>query len=249
MTVIGEELTADAYPYELPDHWIMNPEKATNHFAIVHDAYVRRVVEIVKYKGAHSVIEVGCGDGWNCGKLVEAGMQVVGTDWSQNGIKYATMLVPGGTFYCGDIRSDEFRQQFPHQFDAAIFVEVLEHIPPADCVDALNNIADTIKSGGTLVLTTPSTNKVNNDTRHYRHFDEAVIRQLVAQTRGLVIESIEGYGDMPYVNRMYRKLRWVENRLYSIKPLRKRILDEFRHHCLHTTLDRCEGLIVTMTKK
>jgi 2-polyprenyl-3-methyl-5-hydroxy-6-metoxy-1,4-benzoquinol methylase len=249
MAVIGQELTAEAYSYGLPDHWIMNPEKATNHFALVHEAYVRRVVEILEQKGAHSVIEVGCGDGWNCGKLVEAGMEVVGTDWSSNAIGYCRLLVPTGEFYCGDIRTGEFRERFPRLFDAAIFVEVLEHIPPDDCLDALNNIADTIKPGGTLVMTTPSTNKLNDDVRHYRHFDEKTIRDLVSQTKNMVIEAIEGYGDAPYVDKMYRKLRWVENRLYSIHPLRKRILSGFRNHCVNTPLDRCEGLIVTMKKK
>lgn len=242
------ELTADDYAYKLPDHWILAQTEIPGHFQIMHDAYVSRVVDIVKDSGARAVIEIGCGDGWNCSKLAEAGLDVVGIDWSRNAIVYANMLVPNAQFYCGDLRDPEFVERFPQPFDAAIFVEVIEHIPPEHCVDALRNVSATLKKGGLLVLTTPSTNLPNTNPQHYRHFDEKTLRDLIADAGDLRIISIEGYGDMPYVTSLYRKLRWFQNRYYVIKPIVRSMLNTYRNFCLNRPLTRCAGFIVTMEK-
>ncbi len=249
MVVEERELEAEDYTYHLPDHWILEVKEAGEYFTKMHAAYVQRVVELVKESGARSVLEVGCGDGWNCGKLVEAGVEkVVGIDWSRKGIAYASLLVPEARFFCGDIRDDKFLREYPHPFDAVIFVEVLEHIPPADCLAALRNITRVIKLGGRLVLTTPSTNFPNNNPQHYRHFDEATIRGLIAETGKLTIDSIEGYGDVVAEGRFYRLARWVDNRYYQIKPARKWLQRLCEPQWLHTPLTRCSGLIATMTR-
>jgi 2-polyprenyl-3-methyl-5-hydroxy-6-metoxy-1,4-benzoquinol methylase len=247
MAVTGPNLTAEDYGYRLPDHWLLNEDSAT-HFPIMYHAYVDKVVELVKQSGAQTVLEVGCGDGWICGKLVEAGLKVVGIDWSRKGIAYASILVPGGQFYCGDVRDTEFLSRFPDLFDALIFVEVLEHIPPDDCLDALRNITSVLKVGGTMILTTPSINFPNNNPHHYRHFDEQTLRNLVAEAGGLEITAIEGYGDVRYEARMYKRLRWCENRYLTIKPLRRAILFKYKDVCSRTPLDRCSGFILTIKK-
>ena len=72
MVVEERELEAEDYTYHLPDHWILEVKEAGEYFTKMHAAYVQRVVELVKESGARSVLEVGCGDGWNCGKLVGA---------------------------------------------------------------------------------------------------------------------------------------------------------------------------------
>src|SRR4051812_22865136 len=130
----AEKLTARNYQYRLPDHWILDQQKL---WTIMHDCYVNRVVDLVVESGASNVLEIGCGDGFNCGKLAAAGLEVAGVDWSENGIAYAKQLVPEGRFLKGDIRDAVFKRTFPKPFDAVILVEVLEHIPPADCADAL----------------------------------------------------------------------------------------------------------------
>ena len=166
MSETNTRLTSNDYGHKLPDHWILEQAEITGHFKIMHDAYVNRVVEIISNTGARTVIEVGCGDGWNCNKQVQAGLNVVGIDWSRNGSAYANMLVPGAQFYCGDIRDTEFLERFPEPFDAVVFIEVIEHIPPEDCVNALRNISASLKNGGTLVLTTPSINSPNTNPQH-----------------------------------------------------------------------------------
>ena len=96
-------LTAEDYSYVLPDHWII-PEETI--WEIMRQAYARRVVELVKGSGARSVLEIGCGDGWNCGQFVEAGLEkIVGVDWSRNGIDHARRMVPKAKFYCGETKT------------------------------------------------------------------------------------------------------------------------------------------------
>jgi 2-polyprenyl-3-methyl-5-hydroxy-6-metoxy-1,4-benzoquinol methylase len=242
---MDRELGADDYSYLLPDHWLL---PADDPFTVMHQAYVRRVVEIVKTSGATTVLEAGCGDGWNCGKLAEAGLQVVGVDWSKHGIDHARRMVKGARFHCGDVREGSFRSAFPDPFDAVIFVEVLEHIPPRDCVDALRQISAPLKPDGTFVLTTPSVNKPNHNPQHYRHFDVATLRAVIADAGGLSVESIEGYGDVREEDRHWRLRRWVDNRFWTIKPACRRLLDRYARRCSNTSLEDCHGYIVSMRK-
>ena len=248
MSETTTKLTADDYSYRLPDHWVLEKAEVKTHFPIMHDAYVSRAVDIIKNTGARTVIEVGCGDGWNCNKLVQAGLNVVGIDWSRNAIAYASILVPDAQFYCGDLRDPEFLERFPQPFDAVVFIEVIEHIPPEDCVNVLRNISASLKKGGVLVLTTPSVNLPNTNSQHYRHFDETTLRELISEVGGLEITSIEGYGDVPCQTKLYRKLRWVQNRYYTIKPIARKLLDGYKKCCLDRPLNRCAGFILKIEK-
>lgn len=58
--------------YLLPDHWIRHHDLSS--WRVMYDSYVGRVVQLVLDCGAKTVIEVGCGDGWNCGQLTNSGV-------------------------------------------------------------------------------------------------------------------------------------------------------------------------------
>jgi len=239
------ETDSELQGYLLPYHWFLPKDSI---WTSIHDAYVSRVVDLVKESGAKRVLEVGCGDGWNCGQLAKAGLDVAGVDWSENGIAHARRLVSGGSFFCGDITDNEFKERFPEPFDAVIFVEVLEHIRPEECVSALRNIAECLKDGGRLVLTTPSVNFPNDNPRHFRHFTPQVLEDLAKETDVLKVKHIEGYGDMKHLRWFQRLLPLVDNRLYTIKPLRRRLQGFVRNRAENTSTARCCGLIAVMEK-
>ena len=240
--------TPDAY--RLPDHWILPLKETVGTWQLDHACYVKRVVEILRAHGASRVLEVGCGDGWNCGQLVERGFEAVGVDWSPNGIEHARRLVPGGSFYCGDVTDPQFKRMFPEPFDAVIFVEVLEHIPPEDTLRALRHTVAPLERGGVFVLTTPSVNKPNTDPRHYRHFDHATLWHEVGAVEGMRVQRIEGYGDAAFQRSFDRVSRWLDNRYYRIKPLKRWWNRHYqRRHGRQTPVDRANGLILVAHKE
>jgi SAM-dependent methyltransferase len=116
--------------YDLPYHWFLPRDSVWTR---IHDAYVRRAVQLVTETKPRRVVEVGCGDGWNCHQLVKAGIAVTGVDWSKKGIALATILVPDGVFAVGDLTDSEFRTRLSPPFDVALVVEVIEHIRPEEC--------------------------------------------------------------------------------------------------------------------
>lgn len=244
------EMIVSQEAYRLPDHWILHEHRPDDVFTALHGAYVRRAVEILKDCGAKTVLEVGCGDGWNCAEMTKAGLDVVGTDFIQNAITYASALVPEAKFICGDLTSEAFKSRFPEKFDAVALIEVIEHIAPGECVNAIRNIVTPLKPGGTFVLTTPSENFPNDNIYHYQHFTEAKLRAIMAEAGGLKVLSVEGYGDVEAERAHWRKMRLVENRFYSIKPAVKFLTKKYHRetNLLKTPLDRCHGIIMTMTK-
>lgn len=231
--------------YLLPEHWLLPKE---NIWTIMHHAYVKRVVEIVVRIGAKSLLEVGCGDGWNCAQFVKAGINTTGVDLSVNGIQHASRMVTKAKFFCCDVRDEQFRSAFPELFDAVVFIEVIEHIPPDDCVEALQNIASYVKPGGVLVLTTPSTNIPNNNPHHYRHFTEPILRDLVSQAGNLEVELIEGYGNAAAETHYYRWARWVDNRYYTVYPLRRWMQNRYSQECISTPIQQCHGFILVLRR-
>jgi len=243
------ELTAADYAYRFPDHWLVHEKYTDTLFERLSRAYVSRAIEIIKQSGAKSVLEVGCGDGWNCGQMAKSGLDVVGIDWSENGIKFAKHFVESGQFFRADVRDEDFLHRFPNKFDALALIEVLEHIPPKDCISALMNISAPLKSGGTFVLTTPSVNYPNTNPQHYQHFTEEKLRELVTCAK-LIVKKIEGYGDVSASNSYWSRMRWVDNSLYTIKPLARMLTARYHQttNLRNTPFDCCHGFIVTIEK-
>lgn len=236
--------------YRLPDHWILPLRETAGVWALDHECYVRRVIEILKEHRVRRVLEVGCGDGWNCGQLAKNSFEVVGVDWSQNGIDHARRLVPGGTFYCGDVTDPEFQRMFPEPFDAVIFVEVMEHIPPENTTAALANTLAPLRTGGIFVLTTPSVNRPNDDPRHFRHFDGPTLRDEIEAVDGMRVDRIEGYGDARFKRTFDGVSRWLNNRYYTIKPLKRWWQARYqRVHGSRTSPQCANGLIVVAHRK
>lgn len=244
----SQPIRAADYPYRFPDHWLNHERDPDMLFTRLHSYYVGRVVEILSSAKAKTVLDVGCGDGWASGQMADAGLDVVGIDWSASAVRHACALAPKARFFVADVGDKSFTAKFPDKFDAVTLIEVLEHIPPADCIPALRSIVAPLKIGGSLILTTPSTNFVNNNPHHYQHFTESALREIVAEVGGLEVASIEGYGNAEAERVHYRRARWIDNRYYCIKPALRYLLDRTGRALTKTSLDQCHGLIMTVKR-
>ena len=229
--------------YERPYHWFLPRDSIWTR---IHDAYVARAVQLVVESGATKVLEVGCGDGWNCNLLHTAGLDVTGVDWSARGIALAKCLVPGAKFVVGDLRESGVRSQLRPPFDAILMVEVIEHIPLLDCAAALRTLHDYLRPDGVVVLTTPSDNWPNTNPRHFRHFTRESFESLVNESGGYSILSMEGYGDVRITRRFSRLRPIIDNRFFRVKPVLSRMLDRVERVSRGTKLAHSMGLVAVL---
>jgi SAM-dependent methyltransferase len=104
------------------------------------------------------VLDVGCGPGAGSLRLSERGYDVVGVDYNERAVAFARILAEGGTFVQGDIRAlgaiDD--PAVGDGFDAAVCIEVLEHVPPEFRSGVFEGVFGRLRPSGTFVLTTPA---------------------------------------------------------------------------------------------
>ena len=139
--------------YELPDQFLWDVAAWPR---IDFDGYTDLAFGLLPAPPAR-VLDVGCGPGACSARLLERGYQVTGVDYNERAVAFASIMAKEGSFVQGDIRSldnvAELRDQ--EGFDAAVCIEVLEHVPPDFRVRVVTGIASQLRAGGLLVLTTP----------------------------------------------------------------------------------------------
>lgn len=104
--------------------------------------------------GARRIVDLGCGPGTFLGNLKRPVERALGIDIAAPQIAYAQARYPrpGLEFRVGDVTGLDRAERF----DAAVSIEVVEHLRPEDARPFLSAIYDLLEPGGTLVLTTPN---------------------------------------------------------------------------------------------
>jgi SAM-dependent methyltransferase len=104
--------------------------------------------------GAGRLLDVGCGPGTFLGQFAARFARRVGLDLAVGQIDYArrTYVGPGLEFRAADVRE----ARLEGGFDAAVSIEVIEHLPRASAARMLEALRDSLAEGGILVLTTPN---------------------------------------------------------------------------------------------
>lgn len=122
--------------------------------------------------GAPRAIDIGCGNGWVCGRLATLGLAVSGYDASTEGIGQARRVLPAGRFEVLAVGAEP-RAVFGDGWDLVVSTEVIEHLyaPRRLLLDA----RALLRPGGLLVLSTPYHGYLKNLTlalggRMDRHF-------------------------------------------------------------------------------
>ncbi len=99
------------------------------------------------------ILDVGCGNGFACGKFLRLGCKVIGIDLSESGIAQAREEYPEARFevMAADDRILENLQTEP--FDLVVSTEVIEHLySPREYARGCFNA---LKAGGRFICTTP----------------------------------------------------------------------------------------------
>lgn len=205
-------------------------------------AYMMHVERAVRREAFHSLVDVGCGDGWLASRLATLFPErtVVGVDVSSSGLKLARSMHDSSNLRFEDC--DITRAHLSGApFDCGTLVEVLEHVPAAEVPAFVEAVARLISPGGRLFVTVPSINlDVRRIARHHQHFTAESLQIALAQC--FDVEVCE------YINRKGRADRWlrqiISNSVFALTH--ERTLDLlFRYYMRHQFFaDRRTGLRV-----
>lgn len=184
---------------------------------IQFDGYMRLVLDLLPPPPA-SVLDVGCGPGFAAKRLCEHGYRVTGLDFNERGIAFGRILVPEADLSVGDVRLLEEMRPLHRRFDAAIHIEVMEHIPPEFHPQVLRGIHCTLVEGGVLVLSTPST-RLAPGPWDYKHFDRTELLDLVSSSGFEVTDCLNNCE----VNVLTSPFLWrlLANKYYDARLLRR----------------------------
>ncbi len=100
------------------------------------------------------ILDLGCGPGTFLGRLRQSFHSGVGLDLAVPQIEYAQRLYgrDGLRFEAVDLRRYAGRERF----DAAVSIEVIEHLPEEETHPFLRAVYDVLEPGAPLILTTPN---------------------------------------------------------------------------------------------
>jgi len=116
-------------------------------------------LDIYKYiaplVGGQRVIDIGFGTGFGTLQLLRHTSHVTGVEFDREAVDFAQAALPGIDWEWGDISRGV--GWLGHEwFDAAILIEVLEHVE--DWQVALTNVVDLLKPGGRLFISARNAN-------------------------------------------------------------------------------------------
>lgn len=130
----------------------------------------RSVAKILRDYGAHSVLDIGCGDGggYNAMRATMGGIIYTGTDFSDIAIQKAKQDYPDALWATAEYDKQPFDDK---SFDAVISQETLEHVEnPGALLDEANRLARDL-----IIITTPLENAIRSDEHVWSFSKEDLI--------------------------------------------------------------------------
>jgi ubiquinone/menaquinone biosynthesis C-methylase UbiE len=112
----------------------------------MHLRFVSRLIETCRPGG--TVLDAACGTGPYVQMVLDAGRHVVGVDQSAGMLDQARSKYPGVRFE----RIGLQELMFDREFDAAMCVDAMEHVPAEDWPDVLANFVRAVPPGGHVYL-------------------------------------------------------------------------------------------------
>jgi len=125
--------------------------------------------------GCHSVVDYGCGPGFLLPHLAALGLEVAATDTSPDALAAAqerNVSLPGflGAAPANQLIAEGLR------FDAAIAIEVIEHLDDRGLDQFFSNMKRLVKPGGMAIITTPNEELLEESAVYCPHCDHSFHR-------------------------------------------------------------------------
>jgi SAM-dependent methyltransferase len=165
--------------------------------ADTQECWVARLLGMIPAGG--TVLDAPCGTGRYFPLIAGAGMRVVGVDQS------AGMLAQARARNLASLleRKSLHELSYAAEFDAAVTIDAMEHVPPEDWPAVLANLRRAVRPGGILYITVEEV----NDQKIGHAFEALAARGLPA-VRGEIIEGdVAGYHYYPGRDRV---MAWFE---------------------------------------
>lgn len=151
-----------------------------------------------------TILDAGCGNGYNVGKLVSFGFVVTGIDISEDGILLARKVYPEGKFEIRSVYDD--LSYLETNFDIVISSDVIEHLYfPNKFMQNMNSV---LKPGGFLILSTPYHGWLKNtlisitgqwDKHHTANWEGGHIK-FFSEDSLTELLSVNGFGNIKFMN-------------------------------------------------
>ena len=124
-----------------------------------HSRRIKIVCALLRRAGVRRVLDLGCGDGWQVGRLIRAGFEVIGSDISPLRLQRAHAHARGARgFFVSDLR----RPALLASSQECIYLgQVLEHLPDPEAV--LRSLWTLLRPGGVLIFDTPCRDNLVDD--------------------------------------------------------------------------------------
>ena len=161
-----------AFPYHYLD--LQGGGYNENVWGLEYKATLAFVKDRLRPFVGQRILDAGCGDGRFCFELRDENVKLTGVDYSERAIAFARAFNPNATFHVGELSA----LRLQGKFDAAVMIEVLEHIPPSDIPAMMEALASLLKPRGRLVVTVPSVREKLH-VKHYQHFTPSRLRDAI----------------------------------------------------------------------
>ena len=217
-TAMQPEQAAQEEEYDFPYHFVSRffPTFQTGFidpWAMNYNLSLELVLNLIGQESPESIVDIGCGDGRLTFELGKAfpDSRIVGIDYSQRAISLAKSMVPDSRFETIDISNEHSLGQF----QAAVLMEVFEHIQPDKAEQFAQGTAHLVPEKGLLIVTVPHENK----PLEYKHFQHFTVDTLDPYFRPYF--SRENVIFLEKLNLLNRFLHWlVVNRFFVLNSPR-----------------------------